>query len=53
LPNWSLNQAQGLGLIIHQQINPKKTNEGSSGVKDQGAESPYYGNMSVALFSLI
>ncbi|AEE82574.1 hypothetical protein AT4G07666 [Arabidopsis thaliana] len=50
LPNWSLNQAQCLGLINHQQINPKKTNDGSSGVKDQGAESSYYGNMTVALF---
>jgi len=50
LPNWSLNQAQGLGLIIHQQNNPKKTNDDSRRVKDQWAESPYCGDMTVALF---
>ncbi|XP_020866257.1 uncharacterized protein LOC110224502 [Arabidopsis lyrata subsp. lyrata] len=50
LPKWSPNQAQGLGLIVHQQINPKKTNDGSRGIKDQRAESPCYGNLTVALF---
>ncbi|XP_020877152.1 uncharacterized protein LOC110227401 [Arabidopsis lyrata subsp. lyrata] len=50
LPKWSHNQAQGLGLIIHQKINPKKTNDGSRGIKDQRAESPCYGNLTVALF---
>ncbi|KAG7548344.1 hypothetical protein ISN44_As12g035360 [Arabidopsis suecica] len=50
LPKWSHNQAQGLGLIVHQQINPKKTNDGSRGIKDQRAESPCYGNLTVALF---
>ncbi|KAG7583687.1 hypothetical protein ISN44_As08g032030 [Arabidopsis suecica] len=50
LPKWSHNQAQGLGLIIHQQINPKKTNDSSGGIKDQRAESPCWGNLTVALF---
>ncbi|KAG7552428.1 Zinc finger CCHC-type [Arabidopsis thaliana x Arabidopsis arenosa] len=50
LPKWSPNQAQGLGLIIHQQINPKKTNDSSGGIKDQRAESPCWGNLTVALF---
>ncbi|XP_020880752.1 uncharacterized protein LOC110228284, partial [Arabidopsis lyrata subsp. lyrata] len=50
LPKWSHNQTQDLGLIIHQQINPKKTNDGSRGIKDQRAESPCYGNLTVALF---
>jgi len=50
LPNWSLNQAQGVGLIIHQQINSKKTNDDSRRVKDQRVESPYCGDMTVALF---
>ncbi|KAG7535534.1 Zinc finger CCHC-type [Arabidopsis thaliana x Arabidopsis arenosa] len=49
-PKWSPNQAQGLGLIIHQQINPKKTNDSSGGIKDQRAESPCWGNLTVALF---
>ncbi|KAG7557094.1 hypothetical protein ISN44_As11g030920 [Arabidopsis suecica] len=50
LPKWSHNQAQGLGLIIHQQINPKKTNDSSGGIKDHRAESPCWENLTVALF---
>nr|ABF59370.1 unknown protein [Arabidopsis thaliana] len=50
LPNWSLNQAEGVWLIIHQQINPKKTNDDLRRVNDQRAESPYCGDMTVALF---
>jgi len=46
----SLNQAQGVGLIIHLQINPIKTNDNSRRVKDQRVESPYCGDMTVALF---
>ncbi|XP_023644299.1 uncharacterized protein LOC111832164 [Capsella rubella] len=49
LSKWSSDQVQGEGLIIHHDINPKKS-DSSRGIKNQQVKSPYYWDMTVALF---
>ncbi|XP_023636050.1 uncharacterized protein LOC111829965 [Capsella rubella] len=49
LSKWSSDQVQGEGLIIHHDINHKKS-DSSRGIKNQQVKSPYYWDMTVALF---
>ncbi|XP_023644480.1 uncharacterized protein LOC111832403 [Capsella rubella] len=49
LSKWSSDQVQGEGLIIHHDINPKNS-DSSRGIKNQQVKSPYYWDMTVALF---